>query len=52
MSCGLTKPDLNITPKMVTDGVQVGDGYEFVGGHLTNPRFVGHQPDIKIYARE
>jgi len=52
MSCGLTKPDLNITPNIVTDGVLVGDGYEFSGEQLTGPRFDTHQSNIKIYAHE
>ncbi len=35
------RPDFNITPNMVADGVQVGNSYEFAGGQPTGPRLDG-----------
>jgi hypothetical protein len=35
------RPDFNIAPDIVADGVRVGDGYEFVGGKPTGPRLDG-----------
>ena len=35
------RPDFNIPPNLVADGVLVGDTYEFVGGKPTGPRLDG-----------
>lgn len=35
------RPDFNVAPNIVADGVRAGDGYEFVGGNPTGPRLDG-----------
>ncbi len=37
------RSDFNVAPNIVADGVQVGDGYEFVGGQPTGPRLDGRR---------
>jgi hypothetical protein len=37
------RPDFNVAPNIVADGVQVGDCYEFVGGQPTGPRLDGRR---------
>lgn len=35
------RPDFNVAPNIVADGVRAGDGYEFAGGNPTGPRLDG-----------